>query len=88
MEKKKVYVVGINQTCKAEVLRESVDVFETEEKAQAHFKAFVEDEKKWIEENAEEWIVSADEEEVFEAYEQGYYAENHTYAYVQEKEVQ
>lgn len=84
---KKVFVVGINQTCKAEVLRNSVDVFEKQEDAIKFLSDFVQDEKKWIAENAEDWVVNEDVFDTFEAYEEGYYAENHTYAYVEEKEV-
>lgn len=86
--KKKVFVVVIDQMFDCDRVLDSVDVFDTEEKARAKYNEFVEKEKKWIEdEGREDWEVQ-ETENSFDAFEDGYYAQNHSYARIEEKEIQ
>lgn len=62
-------------------------IFDTLEKAQAEFKRFVDDEKPKCENDG--WIIedNANDDEYFEAYEDGYFDMNHCIARIIEREV-
>ena len=87
MEKKKVYVVIIDEVIDRDKVG-SIDVFETKEKAQAKYDSFVEKTKKWIEDNERVDWDTEESTNAFEAWECGYYVENHSCANIYEKEIQ
>ena len=62
----------------------SIEVFSTKEKAMVAFNEFVAKEKKNAE--SDEWKIEISDG-YFEAYEEGYYSENHVLASVSELEV-
>ena len=80
-----VYVLFIEQVSGGEVIRQSTDVYWIEEQARDVMKAFVADEIKFIEKQG--WTLGCDKETSFEAYEDGYYAMNHTFVEVRKEEV-
>lgn len=81
----KVYVMTVDQVCDDGVLDTIYPkVFSTLEKAKAEFKAFVADDKELDEKVG--WKIEEDENS-FEAWEDGYYGGNHTSAKIHELEV-
>lgn len=80
-----VYVVHIRQVCDFEFLRDDCEVFASLEDAQKMFKSFVEDERKYVE--RDEWEIESDDDTTFEAFVDGEYSSNHTYASIETLEI-
>ena len=78
----KVYVLFIEQVSWTEVIRQTTDVFSTLEKARKAFKSFTDDERQDCERYG--WTID-EQEDFFEAYQYGDYAENHTNAEIREE---
>lgn len=84
----KVYVLFIEQVDEGEILRQECTVYASEKDARDSFNCFVCDETRFISERHQDWIINDDPEKMeFEAYENGYYAQNHTNAFVTEEDV-
>lgn len=76
----KVYVLTIEQVWDYEQINLQTKVYYTEKDAKAAFKRWRDDEIKTVKEN--EWVIETDNDTNFEAFEDGFYARNHSYASV------
>lgn len=76
----KVYVLFIEQVVDYEVIGQDVKVYANKQKALSEFSEFVSDEKMFV--ARDEWTILNDKEDLFEAYEEGSYACNHSIAEV------
>lgn len=84
----KVYVFFTEQVQDGVIIRQECAVYASEKDARDAFNCFACDETRWICEHAQHWVINDDPEKMeYEAYEDGYYAQNHTNAYVTEEEV-
>lgn len=84
---KKATILFIEQFDDGEELRKDISLYENEADAVKALKDFVDDERGYIKENHEEWVIEKDTEMEFEAYSDGYYSTDHTYAYVKTMEL-
>lgn len=80
----RVYVLIFNYAVDGESVI-NVRVFATKTAAQREFNFMREKELKYAEENS--FIINYDEETSFEAYEEGYYSDNHTTIWMEEHEL-
>ena len=78
----KVWIVFIEQVYNYDVIRLDYKHFHKEDDARKYFEDFVNDEKKSI---PEHWVIDGecDNDNIFEAYEEGYYSINHTIAKIE-----
>lgn len=78
----KVWIVFIEQVDSNDFIRLDYKHFHKEEEARKYFEDFVNDEKKSI---PEHWVIDNeyDNDNIFEAYEEGYYSINHTIAKIE-----
>lgn len=86
--KQTVWVFYADQVADCEVLEPVVEVFSTEEAARKHMHEFVhgdEGEHEYAEKRG--WTIEDDDPDHFQAFEEGYYAGNHTEATIEKKEV-
>lgn len=86
--KQKVWVFYADQMADCDVLEPVMEVFSTEEAARKHLHDFVhgdEGEHEYAEKRG--WTIECDDPDHFRAFEEGYYAGNHTEATIEEKEV-
>lgn len=87
----KVFIVRITQVYEGDELRNDVKCCSTREKALNEAKAFIEDEKEWIanDSKAQSWCINDNLEKngEWEAYESGYYCQNHTSVSIFEEDV-
>lgn len=83
----KVYVLTVEQVCDCEVFDNDYPrAFGSLDKAKAVFRSFVDDEIQFVERDG--WIIDIDDEDEFEAYADGDYADNHTLAVIHELDVE
>lgn len=78
----KVWIVFIEQVDSNDFIRLDYKHFHKEDEARKYFEDFVNDEKKSI---PEHWVIDNeyDNDNIFEAYEEGYYSINHTIAKIE-----
>ncbi len=81
----KVYVLTTHTASCCEFLGIENQLFRTKKKALKAFEEWKKDEMFYVKENG--WKIGTDTEEHFEAYEEGYYCQNHTEGFVNEYEI-
>lgn len=80
---KEIYLLVTHAVCDLEDLGLGTRVFSTYDKAKEAFDAYVSDEMEYIA-DCEDWIVEEDEDR-FEAWEDGRYCENHTFGEIRKE---
>lgn len=81
----KVYIVSVHQVDYCEEIEFSTKVFSCREKAKAHFKSIVENERIRAHKNC--WEIGIDEDDCFCAFDDDRYAEKHSFVELREMEV-
>ena len=76
MERKKVWCVKTHIVNDCVTINDDVRVFEYLEEGEKVFNEIVEEERRIA--NDKEWVIEYDDNRNFEAYEEGYYANNHS----------
>lgn len=76
MERKKAWCVKTHIVCDCEIISDEVRLFNALEDAGKVFNNIVEEERRIA--NDKEWVIEYDDNRNFEAYEEGYYAHNHS----------
>ena len=77
MKGENIFIVRTEFVCDGDDCCCGIQAFQEREDAQKCFNGFVEREKKELK-NKEDWVVDEDSNTSFEAYEDGYYADNHS----------
>jgi len=77
MKGKNIFIVQTDFLNDGENCSYQLEAFQDKEDAQKYFNELVTKEKKDIEDR-EDWVIDEDSETLFEAYEDGYYSENHS----------
>ena len=77
MKGKNIFIVQTDFLNDGENCSYQLEAFQDKEDAQKYFNELVAKEKKDIKDR-EDWVVDEDSETLFEAYEDGYYSDNHS----------
>lgn len=77
MKGKNIFIVHSDVVNDGENCSYQMKAFQDQKDAQKYFNELVKKEKKEIKGN-EDWIIDEDSETSFEAYEEGYYSDNHS----------
>ena len=77
MKGKNIFIVRTDFLCDGDDCSHRIQAYQYKEDAQKYFNELVAKEKKELK-NKEDWVISEDSETTFEAYEDGYYSDNHS----------
>ena len=77
MKGKNIFIVRTDFVCEGDDCCHGIQAYQEKEDAQKYFNELVAKEKKELK-HKEDWVVDEDSETSFEAYEDGYYSDNHS----------
>ena len=76
MEINSIWCVKTHIVSECETISDDVRLFDVLENAEKFFNEIVDDERRFA--NDKEWVIECDDKRNFEAYEEGYFAHNHS----------
>jgi hypothetical protein len=77
MKGKNIFIVQTDFLCEGDDCSYGIQAYQEKEDAQKYFNELVTKEKEDIKDK-EDWVIDEDSDTLFEAYEDGYYSDNHS----------